>query len=99
LDWLFSLPAEFRYNFNPRADSRLGSQHSESTKAKISSAIKGANNPKSKTVLIYSLDNLLIKTYSSQTAAAQFLGISQEGVSKAIQRGSIVKGMYRVRGS
>ena len=40
LDWLFSLPESFRYNFNPTANSRLGATHSEEALAKMS----GENN-------------------------------------------------------
>jgi group I intron endonuclease len=41
LDWLFSLPKELRYNFNPTANSRLGATHSDDTRAKISKAHTG----------------------------------------------------------
>jgi len=34
LDWLFSLPAEFRYNFNPIAGSSLGYKHTDEARAK-----------------------------------------------------------------
>jgi len=38
LDWLFSLPANFRYNFSPTAGSSLGVVRSEETRAKISNS-------------------------------------------------------------
>src|SRR3954452_16671669 len=46
LVWLFSLPAELRYNFNPIAGSSLGYKHTEDARAKISElpANKGENN-------------------------------------------------------
>lgn len=45
LDWLFSLSAEYRYNFLSTAGTSLGYRHTEETLAKISVAQKGANNP------------------------------------------------------
>ncbi|RUO96033.1 hypothetical protein BC936DRAFT_142731, partial [Jimgerdemannia flammicorona] len=41
LDWLFSLPAERRYNYLPTAGSLLGYKHSDETRAKMS----GENHP------------------------------------------------------
>ncbi|RUS12495.1 hypothetical protein BC938DRAFT_478864 [Jimgerdemannia flammicorona] len=45
LDWLFSLPAEFRYNFLPTAGSPLGATRSEATRAAIRAANLGEKNP------------------------------------------------------
>ena len=51
LDWLFSLPESFRYNFLSTAGSSLGYIHSEETLAKMSGAYHpmygrtGANHP------------------------------------------------------
>jgi group I intron endonuclease len=45
LDWLFSLPAHYRYNFLPTTSSSLGFQHSEETKARMRELKKGTNNP------------------------------------------------------
>jgi group I intron endonuclease len=45
LDWLFSLPAELRYNFNPIAGSSLGYKHTDDTRAQISDSKSGALNP------------------------------------------------------
>jgi len=50
LDWLFSLPAELRYNFNPIAGSSLGYKHTEDTRAQMSKSQQlvdrsGENNP------------------------------------------------------
>jgi len=45
LDILFSLPTNFRYNFSPTAGSCLGVVRYEETRAKLSEANSGANNP------------------------------------------------------
>lgn len=41
LDWLFSKPAEGRFNFSPSANSCLGVKHSDETKKLMSDAKKG----------------------------------------------------------
>lgn len=61
----------------------------------MSSSHSGLANA-SKAVSVYFLDNQLVNTFSSQTAAAKWLGVSNQMVTKAIKRGHIVKGMYRV---
>lgn len=38
LNWLFSQPAELRYNFCPEVSTRLGTKHTEGAKQKISAA-------------------------------------------------------------
>jgi hypothetical protein len=43
LNWLFSLPAELRYNFLSTAGSPLGLRHTEEAKTKMSEAKKGRN--------------------------------------------------------
>jgi hypothetical protein len=43
LDWLFSLPSNLRYNFNPTAGTTLGYKHSEESRAKMSVSMKGKN--------------------------------------------------------
>jgi hypothetical protein len=37
-----------------------------------------------------------VESFSSHTAAAKWLGVSQQAVSRAIKQGYIVKGLYRV---
>jgi len=114
LDWLFSLPSHFRYNFSPVAGAPMaGRVHTEDTKALLSAAKQGANNPMygragslnpmygtvapcAVGVSVYNLDYTLIQTFTSQSAAAKFLGVGQPCISKAIKKGSIVKGTYRV---
>jgi group I intron endonuclease len=41
LNWLFSQPAELRYNFCPEVSTRLGTKHTEGAKQKISAALTG----------------------------------------------------------
>lgn len=95
LNWLFSLPKCLRYNFLAHAGSTQGYKHSLDTKARMSSSHLGLANA-SKAASVYSLDNQLVNTFSSQTAAAKWLGVSNQMVTNAIKRGHIVKGMYRV---
>src|SRR4051812_16526236 len=46
LDWLFSLPANLRYNFSLVAGAPIaGRTHSEESLAKMSDSKSGANNP------------------------------------------------------
>lgn len=45
LDWLFSLPKQYRFNFAPTAGSCLGVIRSAETKAKMSAAWTGEKNP------------------------------------------------------
>jgi hypothetical protein len=45
LNWLFSLPANLRYNFLPTAGSCFGMKHTDETKAKMSGNNKGCKNP------------------------------------------------------
>jgi len=45
-------------------------------------------------VSILTLNGKLVQSFPSQTAAAKWLNVSQQTVSYALKRGSIVKGMY-----
>jgi group I intron endonuclease len=81
-----------------------GRKHSSEAKVAIGASKTGENNPNygkvalnAKTVSIYSLDKVLVQTFSSQTAAAKYLGVSQPAISYAIKEGSIVKGLYKVQ--
>lgn len=44
LDWLFSLPARFRFNFLPMGSSWQGATHTDEAKAKMSAAKKGSKH-------------------------------------------------------
>jgi hypothetical protein len=56
----------------------------------------GLVSPQAVGVSIYTLEGTLIQSFSSRTEAANYLGVSQSAIVKAIQRGSIVKKAYRV---
>jgi len=104
LDWLFSLPSHFRYNFSPVAGAPMaGRTHTDNAKTAIGEANRGCNNPNygrvahnALEVCLYTLDGVLVQSFSSQSAAAKFLGVSQQYIFRAIQRGYTVKGTYRV---
>jgi hypothetical protein len=69
LDWLFSLPADFRYNFNPIADcppDTTGTVHSDKTKAKISAAMLGVN---SLAVSVYDLQGNFVSEFPTRVEA------------------------------
>src|SRR4051812_46099856 len=58
LDWLFSVSSELRYNICPTAESRLGTTHTDESKALMCERKSGGNNPKSG------------KTHTAETKAA-----------------------------
>jgi hypothetical protein len=100
LNWLFSLPSNLRYNFNPIADKP---PMTPDTRAKMSSAKSGSNNPNYGQVAynvvgvsVFTLDGKLVKSFESQQAAANFLGLHQSTVNKAIKRGHTLKSLYKV---
>jgi hypothetical protein len=73
------------------------------TKAKMSAAKTGENNPNygqvaynAVGVLIFTLDGKLVKSFESQQAAADFLGLRHSTVNKAIKRGHTLKSLYKV---
>jgi len=120
LNWLFSLPPHFRFNFNPTAGSRLGSTHTQETKAKISNSKKGSSHtPEAKAkisaanrgslnpmygrvsamaigISLYTLEGAFVQSFSSQTAAAKFIGVNTSTISRAIKQNFLVKQQYRV---
>ena len=107
LDWLFSLPESLRYNFLSTAGSSLGYIHSEETRAKISEANSGANNPMygkvpthAMTINVYSeVDNQLVRSFSSQVAVAEWLGVSRGTVQNYIKSGKVWNNLYIFRKS
>jgi group I intron endonuclease len=68
----------------------FGKTHTAEARVKVSSA-------KNKPVSIFTLENELVQSFPSISKAAQFLGMSNWGVSLAIKRESIVQGRYRVQ--
>jgi group I intron endonuclease len=124
LDILFSLPANLRYNFARFAEAPFkGLTHTPESKALISDAKIGANNPMScitptnafqsgannpmygklpanaMTIYICSLDNVPVQTFSSQVAAAKWLGVSNITVSTYIKSGKVFNKLYVFRKS
>ena len=136
LDWLFTLPESFRYNFLSTAGSSLGYTHTPETLVKMSgennhmygkvpaSAFQpGANNhmygkthtPETRakmsdshtgitptnamTVNVYSIDKVLVHSFSSQVAVAQWLGINQYTVSRYIKSRKVWNNKYTFRKS
>jgi len=78
-----------------------GKIHTTQTRSKISEALKGnkntvGNTNPAKPTSVYSLDGSLVKRFCSGAEAANFLGVSISCVYHAIQRGSVVKGQYRI---
>ena len=104
LNWLFSLPEEYRYNFAKSATAPMtGRSHSES-KAKMSGEKFGSSNPRfgkvpvnATNISVYTIENILVQTFPSQVEAAKFLGVSFQAVSLAIKRDSIIKKLYKVQ--
>jgi len=51
------------------------------------------------TINVYSIDNVLVRTFSSQVAVAKWLGVSQSTVSLHIKSGGVWKNLYIFRKS
>jgi group I intron endonuclease len=69
LNLLFSLPASFRFNFLPHADTLLGFKPSSETKAQISASMLGNSNGITKAVLITDVQGKYIAEFSTRKAA------------------------------
>jgi len=106
LDLLNTLPKELCYNFLRTAGSSLGYKHTEDARAKISKAQTGTLNSMSgkisgnaMSINVYSLDNKLVRSYTSQVAAAKWLGVSNRTVSNYIKSGKVWNKLYTFRKS
>jgi len=75
--------------------ARKGKSHSAETKASMSEAQKG-NTSRALSVYVYDSKNVLVNTFASYTAAAEFLGITQGHVSKLVKKGSRTRKCFRV---
>src|SRR3954451_25025754 len=82
----------------------FGESHSDETRAKMSDALTGANHPmfgkvaaNAMTIYIYSLDGTLINSFSSQVAAAEWLGVSNVTVHNYIKSGKVWNKLYTFR--
>jgi len=87
-----------------------GNSHSDGTRAKMSEAHKGLksgeNHPmygkvaaNAMTINVYSLDNVLVRSFTSQVAAAEWLGVSNFTVHKYIKSGKVWNNLYTFRKS
>ncbi|RUS27341.1 hypothetical protein BC938DRAFT_483387 [Jimgerdemannia flammicorona] len=88
--WMDTLNPE--YNILSTAGSSLGCKRSEETKAKIYAKLSGSLHPmygtispNAKATYIYTLDGVLVNSFSSQAAAAEELGINVRTVRLYIQ--------------
>jgi hypothetical protein len=66
----------------------------------------GANNPmygkvaaKAMTINVYDNNNVLVRSFTSQVAAAEWLGVSNFTVSNYIKSGKVWNGKYTFRNS
>jgi len=73
-----------------------GKTPSEETRSKMSAAQAGNPSANRVGVSLFDLEGNLIQSFSSQTAAAEYLGVTRAAVSIAIERNSVVKRLYRV---
>jgi len=71
---------------------RYGRTHSPESKALISNSKSGDNHPmfgkvaaNAMTINVYSLDNVLVRSFISQVAAAEWLGVSNFTVHNIIK--------------
>ena len=82
-----------------------GKTLSEETLAKISGpnnhmyGKSGELSPVSIQVNVYSLDNVLVRSFSSQSSCSEWLGINQSTVSKYIKSGKVWNKLYTFRKS
>ena len=51
------------------------------------------------TVNVYSIDNVLVRSFTSQVAVAKWLGIHQSAVSRCIKSGKVWNNLYTFRKS
>ena len=96
-----SLKAKYLSGYN---NPFLGKTHSAETRSKISLALSGANHynygniaNNAFKVYVYTLENTLVKSYSSKTEAAQGLEISRRTVTNYIKSGKVFNGQYLIK--
>jgi group I intron endonuclease len=83
-----------------------GKSHSENTRAKMSEAKSGALNPmygitptNAMTINVYSLVNKLVRSFTSQVAAANWLNISRTTLQRYLSSGKVWNNQYIFRKS
>jgi group I intron endonuclease len=80
-----------------------GKSHSNETRVKISDALTGPNNPMygkvpthAITVNVNSIDNVLVRSFSSQVACAKWLNVSEFTVRNYIKSGKVFRKQYLI---
>ena len=80
--------------------------HTPESKALMSDSKSGANHPmygkvaaNAMTINVYSLDNVLVHSFPSQVAAAEWLGVSNVTVHNYIKSGKVFNNLYRFENS
>jgi hypothetical protein len=48
------------------------------------------------TINVYSLDNVLVRSFTSQVAAAEWLSVNQSTVSRHIESGKVLRKQYLI---
>lgn len=102
--YLDSLDPE--YNINPIAGSRLGSVHSEeskalmkrpkskATRALMSKAKSGVNHPKGSSIYQYARDGSLVNTFCSTRKAAEFFNWAHNTIARDIRNGELFQNQW-----
>jgi len=82
------------------SDSKSGANNPMYGKVPANAFQSGANHPYAITISVYSsTDKTLIKTFSSQAAAAEWLNTSKVQVSRYVQSGKVWHNKYIFRKS
>jgi group I intron endonuclease len=73
----------------------FGKHHTDETKQKISEKASGESNPKARKANQYSLDGVLIKTWSTIKLAGKTLGIPPQNISRCCRTGKGTAGGFK----
>jgi len=86
--------------------TRTHTPHTPETRAKMSDSKSGTLNPmfgkisgNAMSINVYSLDNSLVRSFSSQVAAAEWLGVSNTTVLNYVKSGKVWNKIYTFRKS
>jgi len=97
---------ETRVKISETMSGRTHTPHTPETRAKMSDSKSGTLNPmfgkisgNAMTINVYSLDNVLVRSFTSQVAAAGWLGVSNITVSNYIKSGKVWNKLYTFRKS
>jgi len=85
---------------------RTGANNAMYGKVPTNAFQSGANNPmygkvaaNAMTINVYDIDNVLVRSFTSQVEAAEWLGVSQVTVHNYIKSGNVWKQKYTFRKS